>query len=70
MLEQVLIVLILLLAFTLENGIDEKLAKLLYVGIMHALIKTNNYMYMLFGGISTSVQNNINSLRKMNGQMY
>ena len=37
---------------------------------MHALIKTNNYMYMLFGGISTSVQNNINSLRKMNGQMY
>lgn len=65
LLEQILIVLILLLAFSLEKGVDEKLVKLLYVGIMYALIKTNNYMYILFGGISTSVQNNINTLRKI-----
>ena len=66
LLEQILVVLILLVAFTLESGIDEKISKILYIGIMYALTKTNNYMYMLFGGISTNIQNNINTLKKIN----
>lgn len=67
LLEQILIAIILLLSFAFEYGIDDMISKLLYVGIIYALIKTNNYMYMLFGGISTSVQNGINNLRKISG---
>ena len=65
LLEQVLIVIVLLLSFsfTYDNNV---MSKLLYVGTIYALIKTNNYMYMLFGGISTSVQSGINGLIKIN----
>ena len=66
-LEQVLISIILLLSFSFEYGIDKMISKLLYVGIIYALTKTSNYMYMLFGGISTSIQTGINSLKKISG---
>lgn len=67
LLEQILVVIILLLSFCFDYGVDGIISKILYVGIIYALIKTNNYMYMLFGGITTSVQSGINSLKRING---
>lgn len=68
-LEQILIVFILIISFSLEGEMNESISKLLYIGIMYALTKTNTYMYMLFGGISTSVQQNINNMKMFNGKM-
>ena len=67
-LEQILIVFILLIAFSLD-GLKNDISKILYIGIMYALMKTNNYMYMMFGGISTTVQQSINNMKMFNGKL-
>ncbi len=67
-LEQILIVFILLIAFSLD-GLKTDISKILYIGIMYALMKTNNYMYMMFGGISTTVQQSINNMKMLNGKL-
>ena len=64
----VLIVFILLIAFFLF-GLKNDISKILYIGIMYALMKTNNYMYMMFGGISTTVQQSINNMKMFNGKL-
>ena len=67
-LEQILIIFILLTAFSLD-GLKNDISKILYIGIMYALMKTNNYMYMMFGGISTTVQQSINNMKMFNGKL-
>ena len=67
-LEQILIIFILLIAFSLD-GLKNDISKILYIGIMYALMKTNNYMYMMFGGISTTVQQSINNMKMFNGKL-
>lgn len=62
--EQILISLILLLAFSIEFASDDTMSQIIYIGIIYALIKANTYMYMLFGGITTSVSNNIGMLTR------
>lgn len=59
LLEQVLVALILVLAFSFSLSASDDLSKILYIGIIYSLMKANTYMYMIFGGISTSVTNNI-----------
>ena len=59
LLEQILIALILVLAFSFSLSASDDLSKILYIGIIYSLMKANTYMYMIFGGISTSVTNNI-----------
>ena len=56
LLEQVLIALILVLSFSFN--LSSEISKVLYIGIIYSLIKANTYMYMIFGGISTSISNN------------
>ena len=53
--EQILIAIILLLAFSIELTSNDTMSQLIYIGIIYALMKTNSYMYMLFGGITTSI---------------
>lgn len=67
-LEQILIIFILLISFSLD-GLKNEISKILYIGIMYALMKTNNYMYMMFGGISTTVQQSINNMKMFNGKL-
>ena len=62
LLEQVLISLILVLSFSFS--ISNELSKVLYIGIIYSLMKANSYMYMIFGGISTSITNNLEVIRK------
>jgi len=62
LLEQVLVSLILVLSFSLSLSSD--LSKVLYIGIIYSLMKANTYMYMIFGGISTSISSNIGTISK------
>lgn len=64
LLEQVLIAIILLLAFSIEFTSNDTLSQIIYIGIIYALMKANTYMYMLFGGITTSITNNIGMLNR------
>lgn len=63
LLVQILISLILLLSFTINISSDSNLSKLLFIGIIHALIRANSYIKELFGGISTTITNGISILK-------
>ena len=63
LIEQILISVVLILAFALEKNIGDTIVKLLYVGIIYALIKANSYMNQIFGGISTMVSSGINTMK-------
>lgn len=60
LLEQILVVLILFVAFSFEYT-NIMISKLMYIGIIYALMRVNNYMYMIFGGISTSINKNFSN---------
>lgn len=64
MLEQVLIAIILVLAFSINISNDPNLKQLMYIGIIFSIIRANNYMMQLLGGISTTISTNIKSLTK------
>ena len=64
LLEQVLISVILILSFSFEKNISETLLKLLYIGILYALTKSNHFMNQLIGGINTTINLGINNLKK------
>ena len=64
LLEQVLVSLILVLSFTFSLSVSDDLSKVLYIGIIYSLIKANTYMYMIFGGITTSISNGIGMMSK------
>lgn len=68
LLEQVLVALILVLAFSFSFSPSNDLSKVLYIGIIYSLMKANTYMYMILGGISTSITNNVNMLSSKGGQ--
>lgn len=64
LLVQILISLILLLAFSIPLDINSNISKLLYVGIIYALTKANSYMKELFGGISYNVSTSLSAFSK------
>lgn len=59
LLVQILISLILLLAFTIDITSNSNISKILFIGIIHALIRANSYIREMFGGISTTISNGI-----------
>ena len=64
LLEQIFIAIILLLAFSIDIQSNPILKQLLYIGIIFALMRTNNYMYQLFGGLTTTISSNISGFTK------
>lgn len=64
MLEQILIAIILVLAFSIDIVNNPNLKQLMYIGIIFSIIRANNYMMQLMGGISTSISSNIKGLTK------
>ena len=62
LLVQILISLILLLSFTIEYTNNNIISKILYIGIIYALLKANNYVKELLGGISTDVNSNLSKI--------
>lgn len=65
LLEQILISVILILSFSFENNLDQTYLKILYIGVLNALSKSNYYMNQIIGGISTTVQSGISNLKKV-----
>ena len=65
LLEQVLISIILILSFSFEKNISDTLLKLLYIGILYALTKSNYFMNQLNGGINTTINSVINNIKKI-----
>lgn len=63
LLVQVLISLILVLAFSTELYSDTTLSKLLYVGVIYALMKANSFIKEIFGSISTNVSSNVSMFK-------
>lgn len=59
---QTFISIILLVTFSIDYS-NDTLSKLLYIGSIYALIKANNYIKELLGGISINVQNNFSSIK-------
>lgn len=64
LLVQILISLILLLSCSIELTQNSNFCKLLYIGIIYALTKSNSYMKELFGGISLNVNATIASFSR------
>ncbi len=67
LLEQVLVALILVLSFSFSLSASNELSKVLYIGIIYSLTKANTYMYMIFGGITTSITSNIGAITNRGG---
>ena len=61
LLVQILISLVLLLSFTIDINQNSNISKILYIGIIYALIRANIYLKELFGGISTNVHAGISN---------
>ena len=64
LLVQLLISIILLLSFSIN--INQNISKLLYIGIIFALTRANNYIKEIFGGISTNVSTSISNINNLN----
>ena len=60
---QCLVSLILLIVFSLVSTTTSSLSKLLYLGSIYALIKSNYYIREIIGGISTEINSNVNILK-------
>lgn len=65
LLEQILISIILILSFSFEKNLEITLSKMLYIGILYALIRSNYYINQIVGGISTTVDSGISNLKKI-----
>lgn len=65
LLVQVLISIILCLSFSLNLDRNSNLSKLLFIGIIYALTRANNYMKEIFGGISTDISSGISSIKNL-----
>ena len=63
LLVELLASLILIIMFSITYNSNDITSKLLLIGSLFALIKTNSYIRDLIGGISTEVSGNLSSLR-------
>ena len=65
LLEQILISVILILSFSFEKNLDQTYLKILYIGILNALSKSNYNKNQIIGGISTTVHSGISNFKKV-----
>lgn len=63
---QIFVSLVLLLLFATDYSKEDTMNKFIYLGGIYTLIRANSIVKELFGGISTSVQSGITSLKMRN----
>ena len=63
---QILVSIVLVLLFAIDYSKDNIFNKFIYLGGIYVLIKSNSIVNELFGGISTTIQNSISSLKLFN----
>lgn len=56
---QVFISLVLLLSYTIDINSNSLISKILYTGVIYALLKANSYVKELFGGLSLDINSNM-----------
>lgn len=59
---QILVSVILLIAFSINNNSNDIFSKLIYVGSIYALIKANSFIKDFMGGLSTDINLGINTI--------
>ncbi len=64
---QILISLILLILFSMDYSSSDLFTKVLYIGGLYGLIKTNSIVRDFIGGISTDFSQNVNNFLKFKG---
>lgn len=62
LLEQILIAIILILAFSIEISKNSDFTQLLYIGIIYAFMRANTYMRQMFGGLYTSISSTTSNI--------
>ena len=65
LIEQILIAIILILAFSFEKMLNKSIIKLIYVGILYSLMRANTYMNQIFGGITTTINSGLSSIKNL-----
>ena len=63
---QILVAIVILLLFSMDYSKENLINKFIYMGGIYALIRANSIVRELLGGISTSVQSGITSLKLVN----
>lgn len=56
---QIFISLVLLLSYTIDINSNSLISKILYTGVIYALLKANSYVKELFGGLSLDINSNM-----------
>lgn len=60
---QILVSIILLIIFTFNFESQDIMSKIMYIGAVYALIKSNSFIKEIMGGISINVENNLNNFK-------
>lgn len=62
---QIIVPIILLIAFSIDYNSGDLFSKLIYIGTIYALIKANSYVKEFMGGLSTEVNIGISGVRNL-----
>ena len=62
---QSFVAIILLIIFTLDLDFKNTFSKLLYIGSIYALVRSNSYIQHLIGGISTDISGNVHLMKSL-----
>ena len=62
---QIIVPIILLIAFSVDYNSSDVFSKLIYIGTVYALIKSNSYVKEFMGGLSTDVNLGISGFKNM-----
>lgn len=62
---QIIVPIILLIAFSLDLNSSDMFSKLIYIGAIYALIKANSYVREFMGGLSTDINIGLSSFRNI-----
>ncbi len=62
---QILVPIVLLIAFSIDYNPEDMFSKLIYIGTVYALIKANSYVREFMGGLSTDVSIGISNFGRL-----
>ena len=62
---QIVVPIILLIAFTMDSNSSDMFSKLIYIGTIYSLIKSNSYVREFMGGLSTDVNVGISRFKNL-----
>lgn len=65
---QIIVPIILLIAFSIDFNSNDMFSKLIYIGSVYSLIKANSYIREFMGGLSTDVNIGLSGVRNLIGK--